>query len=137
MQLYLWWTVGGSEQTRTIRAVEPGEIVVRGIRHHADHRALAGGDANDYRHGQDGAELEKEVGSTWTAEQLRFAGDGSPVRVVLGQPGSGKTTTLWRAVCRGACWGEGALPDVIASTDHTFQRFAAFVPHGGGDRPER
>ena len=102
MQYYLWWTPGGgrfvpSEITGPLGLER--SIWVRAIRHHDDHRVLTAGTADSYyplSQPDITGEDESFVDSPWTRQQREFIGGDHPVRVVYGQPGSGKTTALWR-----------------------------------------
>lgn len=98
MQFYLWWTPQGGGMTRAMDLAE-GEIVVRAARHHDDHAPLLPGAKDDYYDfTQTDIEDDGLIGCPWTADQLRFVEAGDPVRLVMGRPGSGKTTVLWKAV---------------------------------------
>ena len=128
MQYYLWWTVEGNEQSAGLDGLRPGDIVVRAIRHHDDHAALRGGNREDYDHGQSPRMIENDIGSPWTTNQLSFVDDEHPVRVVLGQPGSGKTTALWRAVEARAGQRVLYLTWSRELTSYAKEHFAAFAP---------
>lgn len=97
MQFYLWWAPDGSPPTAD-RDENLGRIWARKARHHDDHDRLHIESESKYEPiGQEefAAEL---VGLPDTDEQRRFVQDTSPIRVVKGHPGSGKTTALWKAV---------------------------------------
>ncbi len=95
---YLWWAPQGTPKTKDASFPE-GSIVVRDIRHHDDHTPLDAGFYSDYLHHQTSQDFEGGDfhGSPWTEKQLQFAQSTSPVRIVLGPPGSGKTFALWKA----------------------------------------
>ena len=97
MQFYLWWAVKGTPKTTELD-LPRRTIVVRDIRHHDEHEHLSTGHLDDYLTGPSGPELEEEIGVPATPEQQEFTDDASPVRIAMGQPGSGKTTALWRAI---------------------------------------
>lgn len=127
-QYYLWWAPKGSRHAQSLSLGE-SDIVVRAIRHHDDHAALEGGDPSDYiaftaESSRDTSMFE----SPWTAEQLAFIDSDSPVRVVVGRPGSGKTTVLWHAIeTRGhqrvlyITWSRDLVQSAV-------EHFAAFAP---------
>lgn len=98
MQYYLWWSPQGSIPAKGLDLPER-DILVRAARHHDDHALLEAGEIDDYLPIRQ-RELEDEgfVGRPWTADQLRFVENEDPVRLVVGRPGSGKTTVLWKAI---------------------------------------
>jgi len=97
---YLWWTTSGSAPAKGI-APKSEELVyyVRCTRHHDDtDQALKFGNIDHYQAIADRLALE-ELPSPWTPDQLTFIKAYSdPVRLLKGTPGTGKTTSLWRAV---------------------------------------
>jgi len=95
---YLWWTPQGSPQAKELE-LPPFGVLVRAIRHHDDHNPLSAGKLGEYE-GLQHDELTADgiVEAPWTAEQLEFVEAQDPVRLIYGKPGSGKTTTLWKAV---------------------------------------
>lgn len=98
MHYYLWWAPHGSRPTKAFPI--PGkDILVRAVRHHDDHTPLVAGESDDYLHFKQ-REIEDNdlVARPWTKDQLEFVDSNDPVRVILGRPGSGKTTVLWKAV---------------------------------------
>ena len=102
MQYYLWWAPSGSPPTHGVATAADKRIWVRAVRHHHNHESLSISDIGDeyYELGQsdiNGAD-ETFASPPWTENQRRFVNDDSPVRLLYGHPGSGKTTTLWRAV---------------------------------------
>ena len=128
MQYYLWWTVHGNEQADRIEGLRPGDIVVRAIRHHDDHHPLVAGATDDYLHGQSPVAVEDEIGNPWTSQQLDFVNDPHPVRLLLGQPGAGKTTALWKAIeARG---GQRVLYLTWSRelTEHAREHLTTFAP---------
>ena len=128
MQFYLWWTVHGNRHVNGVDGLRPSDIVVRDIRHHDDHGPLLSGERSDYLHNPSPPEIDDEVGSPWTAEQLGFVDDDHPVRVVLGQPGSGKTTALWKAVEARAGHRVLYLTWSRELTSYADEHFRAFAP---------
>lgn len=98
MQYYLWWAPQGGRPAKALD-LPSGDILVRAVRHHDDHNLLDAGKLHDYlEFTQREIEDETLVGRPWTDEQLQFISADDPVRLVLGRPGSGKTTVLWKAV---------------------------------------
>ena len=129
MHYYLWWTPQGSAQARSVSGLPRHSILLRAVRHHDDHRELKAGDLEDYYKlsSKEVADPKKTLRSPWTVGQQDFLRDDSPVRVVYGYPGSGKTMALWRAVeSRGGktlylTWSS-------ALSDEARARFKAFAP---------
>ena len=99
LQYYLWWTVAGAGGPVESIGAEPGTIVIRTVRHHDDHRHLRAGRRRDYLAVVTSEDITDDIaGRPWTAAQQAFGDDQTPVRVLRGRPGSGKTTALWRAI---------------------------------------
>ena len=128
MQYYLWWTPQGSRAAKALAL--PGQaILVRAVRHHDDHAPLEAGQPNDYLPLSAPDHLDDDVaGRPWTEAQLEFIEDDSPVRLILGRPGSGKTTVLWRAVEARSGQRVLYLTWSSALTRHAEERFASFAP---------
>jgi hypothetical protein len=98
MQYYLWWAPQGNEPVKTM-GLHGGSIVIRAVRHHDHHAPLKSGDLSDYLpFHQREINDETLVGKPWSDEQLEFIDAVDPVRIIQGQPGSGKTTVLWKAI---------------------------------------
>ena len=98
-QYYLWWGIAGSSGPADSCGAEPGTIVVRAVRHHDDHAPLGGGRRQDYLPIRQATDMDEEIaGRPQNRQQASFETDRSPVRVLRGRPGSGKTTALWRAI---------------------------------------
>ena len=98
MQWYLWWTPGTGSAARELGA-PPDAIIVRDVRHHDDHSTLRAGSAADYLTISQADELIDDIAAApWTDEQTDFIDGGEPVRIIIGRPGSGKTTALWKAI---------------------------------------
>ena len=128
MQYYLWWTPRGSRVANGL-ALPADAVLVRAVRHHDDHAPLEAGDLDDYLPLSAPDDLNDDIaGRPWTDAQIRFVEDERPVRLILGRPGSGKTTVLWRAV--EARSGERVLYLTWSSalTRHAEERFASFAP---------
>ena len=105
MQYYLWWAPAGSRQVPGAFNSVTGQdrsVWVRAVRHHDDMTPLSVGNARaDYfqlHQGDIDGTDDTFVDSPWTEQQLEFVNSNDPVRIVYGYPGSGKTTSLWRAV---------------------------------------
>ena len=101
MHFYLWWTPQGSPQTKEIEGLARRAILVRAIRHHDNHKVLRPGTLRNY-HELSATDIAADSSDTfespWTATQQSFMRADTPVRVVRGYPGSGKTMALWKAV---------------------------------------
>lgn len=95
---YLWWAAKGSPALDGAE-ISDRQVLVRRVRHHDETEfALDAGNAS-LRHLIELEEVLRPADdSPFTAEQLAIAvTDKSPVRIVQGYPGSGKTTALWLA----------------------------------------
>ena len=128
MQYYLWWTPRGS-RVATGLALPADAVLVRAVRHHDDHAALEAGDLDDYLPLSAPDDLNDDIaGRPWTDAQLEFVEDERPVRLILGRPGSGKTTVLWKAVEARSGQRVLYLTWSSALTRHAEERFASFAP---------
>ncbi len=128
MQYYLWWTPQGSRTAQAL-ALPERAILVRAVRHHDDHAPLDAGLVDDYLPLSAPDHLDDDIaGLPWTEAQLDFIEDDRPVRVILGRPGSGKTTVLWRAVEARSGQRVLYLTWSSALTRHAEERFASFAP---------
>ena len=128
MQYYLWWTPQGGRIAKALALPEQA-ILVRAVRHHDDHAPLEAGGLDDYLPLSSPDHLDDDIaGRPWTAAQLDFIEDDSPVRLILGRPGSGKTTVLWRAVEARSGQRVLYLTWSGALTRHAEERFASFAP---------
>ena len=130
-QFYLWWAPPSSPPLKDFEG--PNGIYMRAVHHHDNHQALRIGNLGDYFPISQSEILDPSEGyvsSPWTDNQLRFASATSPVRALIGRPGSGKTTALWRAV--ESRDNERALyvswsRDLVNTSQ---ERFRAFAPRG-------
>ena len=102
---------------------------MRAVRHHDDHGALGGGRRADYLPIQQATDMDEDIaGRPQNRQQASFETDRSPVRVLRGRPGSGKTTALWRAI--EARSGENVLYVTWSARlkRSAEERLAAFAP---------
>ena len=100
---YAWWAPHGAPPVKNVPGFEeapPGSIFLREIRHHDDHSELTPQNLADHYLPLSVEELRREEygPSPWTPAQAKFAKQRSPVSILKGHPGSGKTTALWHAV---------------------------------------
>lgn len=127
-QFYLWWTKQGNHPVKTLDFPK-NSIVVRAVRHHDNHTLLTADQKGDYfNYTQQMLEDNSYAGSPWTEDQLKFIGNDSPVRVILGRPGSGKTTALWKAVEARDNQRVLYLTWSRELTDYAIEHFKAFAP---------
>lgn len=96
---YLWW-VRHSSVPADGAGFPDGAIMLRAVRHHDDHAPLHVGDyAQEYVPiTLPNLEDETFIEQPWTPAQNDFICSKASVRILIGNPGSGKTTALWRAV---------------------------------------
>ena len=128
MQYYLWWTPEGSRVADGL-ALPTDAVLVRAVRHHDDHAPLAAGSLDDYLPLSAPDDLDDDIaGRPWTDAQLDVVEDERPVRLILGRPGSGKTTVLWKAVEARSGQRVLYLTWSSALTRHAEERFASFAP---------
>ncbi len=107
-QYYLWWAPQDSPPCAEIPFPPDGRhIVIRDVRHHDIHDSLNAGEANKSLHPFSPQELkydlqgaEEHAGEPLNEEQQNCIANPnrSSVRLLMGYPGSGKTTTLWNDV---------------------------------------
>jgi hypothetical protein len=100
---YAWWAPKGAVPLKNLPGFDEapeGSIFLREIRHHDDHSELNAQSLSDHYLPLSVEELRREEygPSPWTPAQARFAKAKSPVAILKGHPGSGKTTALWHAV---------------------------------------
>ena len=130
MQFYLWWTLGSSHIGQALDA-GPEAVLIRAARHHDDHTPLEPGRAGDYLSVTAPDELIDDIaGEPWTADQLNFVTAKQPVRLVIGRPGSGKSTVLWKAVEARTNERVLYLTWSSALTRQAGERFESFAPVG-------
>ena len=102
MAHYLWWTRADRGQIAAGENVASEKAIwIRAVRDHNDHGLLTAGDIDaDYlplsQDSIDGTD-QSIGGPPWTDAQQRFISDQSPIRVLYGHPGSGKTLALFGA----------------------------------------
>jgi len=99
---YAWWAPFGAAPVKgeaSFEAAPNDAVFVRDIRHHDDHTLLGAGDlAGDYLPlSVSDLRTAEYAPEPWTPSQSRFARSRSPVRILKGHPGSGKTTALLHA----------------------------------------
>ena len=102
-QYYLWWTKTGLPAFRGERANGQyrDAIWVRSVRHHDDHSVLDFGDIeNDYFPFNYKELIDDDLFTLppWTDEQLDCIHSDADIRVIYGNPGSGKTTSLLKII---------------------------------------
>ena len=136
MKHYLWWAPKGSPPLKGFKNLEEKTIVVSSVRLHDDHSAMKVEEEKldaDYLP-LSPVDVEEDptlkLERPWTPEQLKFVDAETPVRIVVGLPGSGKTTVLWKAV--EARQGENVLYLTWSEklSDYARERFESFAPEG-------
>ena len=100
---YAWWAPRGAQPLKGAEGFDEapeGAIFLRDIRHHDDHSELTPQSVNDHYLPLSVQDMRREEygPSPWTQAQARFAKSRTPVAILKGHPGSGKTTALWHAV---------------------------------------
>ena len=95
---YLWWAPSKAPPVMGIN-VSDNTIFLRAVRHHDDHSHLDSGKLSDF-HLINTHDLTKDTDFKlpWTQEQKSFIHALSPIRILRGQPGSGKTVSLWQSI---------------------------------------
>ena len=96
---YLWWARHSSIPAEGAGFPEVA-IVLRAVRHHDDHTPLQIGELTQDYFPITRTDLEDDtfIEQPWTESQNDFIRSEALVRILIGNPGSGKTTALWRAV---------------------------------------
>ena len=95
-QFYLWWVDGGRPLGRDA-GLERHQILLRAVRHHdATSEPLHPSRADDWLELTAAAcDEDAELETPFTEDQTEASRCDAAVRVIRGQPGTGKTTTLW------------------------------------------
>jgi hypothetical protein len=96
---YLWWARHSSNQVEGAGFPEHS-IVLRAVRHHDDHGELLVEDFENHYAPITPKDLNDDafIELPWTEPQNNFIHSNANVRILIGNPGSGKTTALWRTV---------------------------------------
>ena len=104
---YLWWIRGSSRQMRELisdgrEGVLATDVVLREVRGHDDHSAQSFGRfPEDYTLCEvDEVRTALATMSPWTEQQRNFFASNDFYSILVGPPGSGKTTALWQAVAQ-------------------------------------
>ncbi|NBR07640.1 MAG: hypothetical protein EBT92_18010 [Planctomycetes bacterium] len=95
---YLWWAPDSAPPVKSISKASHS-IFLRAIRHHDDHTFLQSGKINDY-HQLHNTDLMSglDFPLPWTPDQKSFINSFSAIRLLRGNPGSGKTASLWQTI---------------------------------------
>ena len=95
---YLWWAPDTAPPVKSI-SKQSHSIFLRAIRHHDDHTPLKSGKIGDY-HEVHNSDLISgtDFPLPWTPDQKLFITSLSAIRLLRGNPGSGKTASLWQAI---------------------------------------
>lgn len=97
---YMWWLSAGSGPGKTL-TLEGQDIAIRSIRHHdLTDKKLTHGELDDYWEFRFAEELDDEqvLEQPWTEDQKAYIDLREDCQILIGPPGSGKTSSLWRAV---------------------------------------
>lgn len=97
---YMWWLIAGAGPGKQLE-LEQQDIAIRAIRHHdLTDKKLHHGDLDDYWEFKFAEELDDEqvLEQPWTEDQQAYIEQKDDCQVLIGPPGSGKTSSLWRAL---------------------------------------
>ena len=97
---YMWWLIAGAGPGKQLE-LEQQDIAIRSIRHHdLTDKKLGHGDLDDYWEFKFAEELDDEqvLEQPWTLDQQVYIEQKEDCQVLIGPPGSGKTSSLWRAL---------------------------------------
>lgn len=96
----MWWLAAGSGPGKELD-LKPHDIAIRSIRHHdLTDKHLPHGELDDYWEFTFAEELDDEqvLEQPWTDDQQKFISQKEDCHILIGPPGSGKTSSLWRAL---------------------------------------
>lgn len=130
---YAWWAPADAAPVAGL-GFPSGSVVVRAVRHHDDHRPLTAGLPGEYDEITPGklvAAGSSEIPLPWTATQLSFSRGDDPFRVLIGYPGTGKTTALWNAVITRAAQKSLYITWSPRLTELAGEYFTTFGPTDG------
>lgn len=97
---YMWWLIAGAGPGKQLE-LEQQDIAIRAIRHHdLTDKKLGHGDLDEYWEFKFAEELDDEqvLEQPWTLDQQVYIEQKDDCQVLIGPPGSGKTSSLWRAL---------------------------------------
>ncbi len=98
MHYYAWWAPGQTSQVQHLPLLGD-DILVAAVRHHDDHWPLKVVSLDGFEQRKQASLLNSDE-VPWTSSQRQFVESKAPLRLLMGCPGSGKTTALWLAVER-------------------------------------
>lgn len=97
-QYYLWWAPENAPPVKSL-SNQSQSIFLRAIRHHDNHATLRSGKSNEYHElHNDDLISGLDFPLPWTQDQKLFIKSHSAIRLLRGNPGSGKTSSLWQAI---------------------------------------
>ena len=95
---YLWWAPETAPPVKSL-SNQSHSIFLRAIRHHDNHATLRSGKSNEYHQlHNDDLMNGLDFPLPWTPDQKLFVNSFSAIRLLRGNPGSGKTSSLWQAI---------------------------------------